>query len=183
MWHSAEQKSAFSVIKLSITFFIVLPSVIMPSVIIPSVVMPSVVMLSVITPSVVMLSVIMLSVNMPCEIMPSVIMLNIIVLGVNKPSVIMPIVAVLIVFMLCVHYTKSCFDQCCYFRAIGIFNEADTIESSSILIYSFQRQGSYTQRYSGKPYWLKQIIIKRDNWSDIFTINRGFFIKEENRKV
>ncbi len=32
-----------------------------------------------------------------------------------------------------------------YFRAIGFFNEADTLESSSMLIYSFQEQSIYTQ--------------------------------------
>jgi hypothetical protein len=34
------------------------------------------------------------------------------------------------------HYT--------YFRAIGFFNEADTFESSSILIYSELQMGLYT---------------------------------------
>ncbi len=32
------------------------------------------------------------------------------------------------------------------FPAIGFFNEADTLESSSILIYSFQEQSIYTQK-------------------------------------
>ncbi len=35
----------------------------------------------------------------------------------------------------------------CLFRAIGFFNEADTLESSSTLIYYFQEQiGIYTQK-------------------------------------
>jgi len=29
---------------------------------------------------------------------------------------------------------------------MGFFNEADTLESSSILIYSFQEQSIYTQK-------------------------------------
>jgi hypothetical protein len=39
-----------------------------------------------------------------------------------------------------------------YFCAIGFFNEADTLEFSSILIYSFLRQHIYAQRYGRKPY-------------------------------
>ncbi len=39
-----------------------------------------------------------------------------------------------------------------HFRAIGFFNEADTLESSSILIYSFQEQSIYTQSDGKKPY-------------------------------
>jgi hypothetical protein len=35
------------------------------------------------------------------------------------------------------------------FRAIGFFNEADTLESSSILIF-FQKQSIYTQQTGGK---------------------------------
>jgi hypothetical protein len=31
-----------------------------------------------------------------------------------------------------------------YFRVIGFFNEADTLESNSILIYSLQEQSIYT---------------------------------------
>jgi len=38
------------------------------------------------------------------------------------------------------------------FHAIGFYNEADTLESSSILIYQFHRQSIYTQRYISKPY-------------------------------
>ncbi len=41
------------------------------------------------------------------------------------------------------------------FYAFGFFNEADTLESSSILIYSFQRQGIlYTE------IWQEAILIK-----------------------
>jgi hypothetical protein len=32
-----------------------------------------------------------------------------------------------------------------YFRANGVFNEADTLESSSLLIYSESQIGLYTQ--------------------------------------
>jgi len=32
------------------------------------------------------------------------------------------------------------------FRAIGFFNEADTLESSSILIYFFNKQSIYTPK-------------------------------------
>jgi hypothetical protein len=32
-----------------------------------------------------------------------------------------------------------------YFRAIGFFNEADIVESSSILVYSELPKGLYTQ--------------------------------------
>jgi hypothetical protein len=35
----------------------------------------------------------------------------------------------------------------CYFRAIGFYNEADTLESSSILIYFIQLQNIHTQWY------------------------------------
>ncbi len=36
--------------------------------------------------------------------------------------------------------------ECHYFHAIGFFNEANTLESTSILIYSFQEQSIYTQK-------------------------------------
>ncbi len=36
---------------------------------------------------------------------------------------------------------ESYFNHLMYFHAIGFFNEADTLESSSILTYSFQEQG------------------------------------------
>jgi hypothetical protein len=38
-----------------------------------------------------------------------------------------------------------------YFCAIAFFNEADTLESSSILIYSLQEQSIYTQEDGAKP--------------------------------
>ncbi len=41
------------------------------------------------------------------------------------------------------------------FGAIGFFNEAETHEYSSILIYSLQGQGIYTQKR-----WPKAILIK-----------------------
>jgi hypothetical protein len=41
------------------------------------------------------------------------------------------------------------------FRAIGFFNEADTLESSSILIYSELQTGLYTQWC-----WLEAVSIK-----------------------
>ncbi len=36
------------------------------------------------------------------------------------------------------------------FRAIGFFSEADTLESSSILIYVVQEQSIYTQKSGEK---------------------------------
>jgi len=41
----------------------------------------------------------------------------------------------------------SCFN---YFCAIGFFNEADTLESNSILIYSKLQKRLYTQMVSGQ---------------------------------
>ncbi len=38
------------------------------------------------------------------------------------------------------------------FRAIQFFNEADTLESSSLLIYLAQMQKIYIQSYGSKPY-------------------------------
>jgi len=37
------------------------------------------------------------------------------------------------------------------FHAIGFFNEADTLESSSILIYSQLQMGFYTEMVGWKP--------------------------------
>jgi hypothetical protein len=42
------------------------------------------------------------------------------------------------------------------FNAIGFFNEADTLESNSILIFSYLSAGSYTQWIG-----LDAILIKR----------------------
>ncbi len=41
------------------------------------------------------------------------------------------------------------------FHAIGFFNEAGTVESSSILIYSFQAQSIYTQKMLQKVRLIK----------------------------
>jgi hypothetical protein len=38
------------------------------------------------------------------------------------------------------------------FHAIRFFNEADTLESSSIMIYLAQMQSIYRQSYARKPY-------------------------------
>ena len=46
----------------------------------------------------------------------------------------------------------------CLFRATGFFNEADTLESSSILISLFPEA-----RYLYTRGWLKVILIKRVN--------------------
>jgi len=37
-----------------------------------------------------------------------------------------------------------------FFCAIGFFNKADTLESSSILIYYYQEQSIYTQKDGAK---------------------------------
>ncbi len=42
-----------------------------------------------------------------------------------------------------------------YFCAIGVFNEADTLESSAILIYSQLQMGLYAQNG-----WLEAVVIK-----------------------
>jgi len=42
------------------------------------------------------------------------------------------------------------------FRAIGVFNETDTLESSSILIYYFQELSIYTQQDGAKPFLIKK---------------------------
>jgi len=39
-----------------------------------------------------------------------------------------------------------------YFRANGVFNEADTLESSSILIYSESHMSLYTQMVGRMPH-------------------------------
>ena len=38
-----------------------------------------------------------------------------------------------------------------YFRSTGFFNEADILETSSILIYLVEVQSIYTQSSGGKP--------------------------------
>jgi hypothetical protein len=48
-------------------------------------------------------------------------------------------------------YSCNVFKWLCLFRAIGFFDEADTLESSSILIYLFREQSMYTQKDGGKP--------------------------------
>ncbi len=72
----------------------------------------------------------------------------------------------------------TCFDhlgQCnTKFCAIGFLNEADTLESSSILFYSFQEQSIKHKRDGRMPVELKWVIIKKGNYSGIFTINQGF---------
>ncbi len=47
------------------------------------------------------------------------------------------------------------------FVQLGFYNEADILESSSLLIDSLQKQGIYTNRYGRKPYQLKWVIIKK----------------------
>jgi hypothetical protein len=42
------------------------------------------------------------------------------------------------------------------FHAIGFFNEADTLESSSMLIYSFQEQSIYTQMICHEATYIKR---------------------------
>ncbi len=40
---------------------------------------------------------------------------------------------------------QRCIDRHCWFRAMGFFNEADTLESSSIRIYSQLQTWLYAQ--------------------------------------
>ena len=43
------------------------------------------------------------------------------------------------------------------FRAIGFLDEADTLESSSILIYYFQELSIYTQQDGMDPFLIKKV--------------------------
>jgi hypothetical protein len=65
------------------------------------------------------------------------------------------------------------------------FNEADTLESSSILLYSFQEQIIYTQNRLHEAILIKTIVIRR--WivkvTSLQLINQEVLIKGGNKKV
>ncbi len=56
------------------------------------------------------------------------------------------------------------------FRAIGFFNEADTFESSSILIYSISEQSILTNSGRHEAVLIKKVKFKKG------TINEALFI-------
>ncbi len=61
------------------------------------------------------------------------------------------------------------------FVQLGFFNEADTLESSLILLYSFQEQSIYTQKR-----WQKAILIKMGDNLKKLQFNQGNLIKGGN---
>jgi hypothetical protein len=52
---------------------------------------------------------------------------------------------------------ESYFNHLMYFHAIGFFNEADTLESSSKLTYSFQEEVIHTQKVQHRAKLIKMV--------------------------